>query len=82
MVAIEDIPAGAEITVAYDKTGYYDSSTRCLCKSCRSERGEASPRDLSVLNPGNRGREAEGAKGGGKSQYINPSRPANDSPLL
>lgn len=68
ITTIKEIPAGAEITVSYDKAGYYDTKKTCLCKSCRSERGEPGPRDLDVLKPEKRRRKAEGARGGGFSE--------------
>ncbi|KAH9978370.1 hypothetical protein BJV77DRAFT_956461 [Russula vinacea] len=45
MLAIKNIPRGQEITVRYDRSGYY--AEECLCKTCTGK----DPRDVSVLKP-------------------------------
>jgi hypothetical protein len=54
--AIKDIMADEEITIMYERTGYYGGE--CRCKSCTKK----DPRDLSVLKPGYQGQEAEEAR--------------------
>jgi hypothetical protein len=67
VVTIKGIKEGTEITVSYEKTGYYGPETECLCRTCSLTRGEAGPSDLDVLKPGKRRREEEGEGDGGPS---------------
>lgn len=48
MVAIKPITTGEEVTVRYEKGGYYGQ--KCRCKGCSG----TDPTDLSVLKPNGR----------------------------
>jgi hypothetical protein len=50
VVTIRNIPPGEQITVKYEKEGYYLQNA-CLCKSCTNR----DPSDLSVLKPKGKG---------------------------
>ena len=45
ILAIKNIPRGQEITVRYNRSGYY--AEECLCKTCTGK----DPKDVSILKP-------------------------------